>query len=74
VADCIAAEFACESAVQSGTHKKQAWAWQRYTQYCMSIGIKNKFFLKNVSQYMQTVIMGAYAVASAKPYSQDPPL
>ncbi len=50
MADCIAAQVAHEQAVEQGTHEKKALAWCRWTEYMVSIGIKDDDFLENFSQ------------------------
>jgi hypothetical protein len=63
VADCVAAQIAREHAVERGTHEKQDWAWRRWKEYILSIGIKNNLFLENFSREHRHIIIGVFAMA-----------
>jgi hypothetical protein len=60
--DCIAAEITRESAVQRGTHAKQALAWKRWCKYNSCIGSKD-LFLESFSKHQRIKIVGAFALA-----------
>jgi hypothetical protein len=62
VADCVAAQIACERAVERGTHEKQDRAWRRWKEYTCSIGIKEDLVLKNFSREHRHIIIGAFAM------------
>jgi hypothetical protein len=60
--DCIAAEITRESAVQQGTHAKQARAWKGWCKYNKCIG-NNNLSLEHFSQHQRIKIIGAFALA-----------
>jgi hypothetical protein len=60
--DCIAVEITRESAVQRGTHAKQALAWKRWCKYNSCIG-NNNLFLESFSKHQQIKFIGAFALA-----------
>ncbi len=60
--DCVAAEITRESAVQQGTHAKQARAWKRWCKYNKCIG-NNDLFLKHFSRHQRIKIIRAFALA-----------
>ena len=62
MADCVAAQIACERAVERGTHEKQDRAWRRWKEYTCSIGIKEDLVLKNFSREHRHIIIGAFAM------------
>jgi hypothetical protein len=62
VADCVAAQVACESAVQRKTHKDQTWSWDRWTEYCGWIGLSDPF-LNNIPRTSRIKLIGTFAVA-----------
>jgi hypothetical protein len=49
VADWVAAQIACEHAIERGAHEKQDQALRQWKEYSYSIGIKDNLFLKNFS-------------------------
>jgi hypothetical protein len=60
--DCVAAKITRESAVQRGTHGKQARAWKQWCEYNKCIG-NNDLFLEHFSQHQQIKIIRAFALA-----------
>ncbi len=62
MADCIAAQAACETAVTGRTHKDQAQSWKQWTTYCSWIGLDNPF-LNDFSCHAQTKLLGVFAMA-----------
>jgi hypothetical protein len=60
--DCIAAEITRESAVQRGTHAKQARAWKRWCEYNKRIR-NDGLFLESFSRHQQIKIIRAFALA-----------
>jgi hypothetical protein len=60
--DCVAAEVTCESAVQQGTHAKQARAWKQWGEYNKCIR-NNDLFLNFFSRHQQIKIIRAFALA-----------
>jgi hypothetical protein len=71
VADCIAAEVACESTVQQKTHKDQAQSWDRWTTYCGWIGLADTL-LTNFLRFAKIKLLGAFAVAMRKAQFSGP--
>jgi hypothetical protein len=65
VADLAATKAARQGAVQGSTHVNQAQAWQRWNEYCESIGLTD-VYLDNFLHNQQTKLMGAFAMACAK--------
>ncbi len=63
--DCIAAEITHESAVQGGTHAKQARAWKRWCEYNKRIR-NNDLFLEFFFWHQRIKIIGAFALALCK--------
>jgi hypothetical protein len=63
VANCIAAQNACEIAVQRGTHENQDRVWRRWKDYCSSIRIKDDLFLTYFTRDQQTRLVGAFVLA-----------
>ncbi len=63
VADLASALAACETGVGGGTHKNGARAWNRYVDYCNSIGLGGNYFLDNIPQPQRIELMGAFVVA-----------
>ncbi len=63
VSDCVAAPIAHERAVERGTHEKQTRPWERWKKYAKSIGIKDDFYLKKITQEEYHVLIGAFAMA-----------
>ncbi len=59
--DCVAAEITRESAVQQGTHTKQARAWKRWCKYNKCIG-NNDLFHEHFSRHQRIKIIGAFAL------------
>jgi hypothetical protein len=60
--DCVAAEITHESAVQRGTHAKQARAWKRWGEYSKCIG-NNNLFLESFLRHQRIKIIRAFALA-----------
>ena len=60
--DCVAAEITRESAVQQGTHAKQAKVWKRWSKYNKCIG-NNDLFLIFFSGHQQIKIIRAFVLA-----------
>jgi hypothetical protein len=52
-----------QSTVGGGTHKNNAWLWNRYVDYNNSIGLGGNYFLDGMPRQHQIEIMGAFAVA-----------
>ncbi len=63
MADLAAASAARETGVGGGTHKNDAWAWNRYVDYCDSIGLGGNYFLADIPQQQRMELMEAFAVA-----------
>ncbi len=62
MADWVAAKVTCISAVQQGTHAKQARAWKRWGEYSKLIGY-NDLFLKSFTRHQQIKLIGVFALA-----------
>jgi hypothetical protein len=69
MADCIAAQAACETAVTGKTHKDQAQLWKQWTTYCSWIGI-NDPFLDNFTCHALIKLLGAFAIAMQEAHFQ----
>jgi hypothetical protein len=67
VADLPAVEAACQGTVQvqGSTHENQAWAWQRWNEYCESIGLMG-VYLDNFLRNKRIKLMGAFVMAMCK--------
>ncbi len=63
MADLAAASAARETGVGGGTHKNNTRAWNRYVNYCDSIGLQGNYFLDDIPQQQRIKLMGAFAVA-----------
>ncbi len=63
MADLAAALAARETGVGGGTHKNNARAWNRYVNYCDSIGLGGNYFLNNIPRQQRIKLMGAFATA-----------
>ncbi len=62
LADLAAVEATCQRAVQRSTHENQARAWQRWLDYCKSIGLYNTY-LDGFDKHQKIKLMGAFATA-----------
>ena len=62
VADCVAAQIACEHAVEQGTQEKKDWAWRRWKEYIQSIKIKDNVLLEYFSREHRHIIIGVFAM------------
>ncbi len=60
--DCIAAQITHESAVQWGTHTKQARVWKQWGEYNKLIG-NNNFFLESFTWHQGIKLVGVFALA-----------
>jgi hypothetical protein len=63
MADLTSATAARQTAVGGNTLNNETRAWNRYSEYCQSIGLGDNLFLEDVSQTHQIEIIGGFAVA-----------
>jgi hypothetical protein len=56
------ATAARQIAVGGNTLDNETWAWNRYSEYCRSIGLGDNLFLKDMSQTHRIEIIGGFAV------------
>jgi hypothetical protein len=61
MADLSAAAASREQAITGATHNKGTWAWNRWQQYCKSVGCDDPY-LNSFSQIKQNLMLGAFAM------------
>jgi hypothetical protein len=52
-----------QTAVGGNTLDNETWAWNRYSEYCRSIGLGDNLFLEDMSRTHRIEIIGSFAVA-----------
>ena len=63
MADLASATTARQTAFGQNTLDNKTWAWNRYSEYCHSIGLGDNLFLEDMSQTHRIEIIGGFAVA-----------
>jgi hypothetical protein len=63
MADLTSAMAARQTAVGGNTLDSKSWAWNRYSEYCKSIGLGDNLFLKDMCQTHRINIIGGFAMA-----------
>jgi hypothetical protein len=63
MADLATATASRQTAVGRNTLDNESRAWNRYSEYCRSIGLGDNLFLKDMSKTHRIEIIGGFAVA-----------
>jgi hypothetical protein len=63
ITDLTYATTARQTAVGGNTLDNETRAWNRFSEYCKSIGLGDNLFLKDMSQTHRIKIIGGFAVA-----------
>jgi hypothetical protein len=63
MADLTSATTAHQTAVGRNTLDNKSWAWNRYSEYCKSIGLRDNLFLKDMCQTHRIKIIQDFAMA-----------
>ena len=63
MADLASATAARQTAVGGNTLDNETRAWNRYSEYCLSIGLEDNLFLEDMSQTHRIKIIGGFAAA-----------
>ena len=63
MADLAAATASRQTAVGGNTLDNETRAWNRYSEYCRSIGLGDNLFLEDMSRTHRIEIIGGFAVA-----------
>jgi hypothetical protein len=63
MADLTSATATRQTAVGGNTLDNESWAWNCYSKYCKSIGLRDNLFLEDMCQTHQIKIIRGFAVA-----------
>ncbi len=63
MADLASATAARQTAIGGNTLDNETRAWNRYSEYCRSIGLGDNLFVKDMSRTHRIEIIGGFAVA-----------
>ena len=63
MADLASATAARQTAVGGNTLDNKTRAWNRYSEYCQSIGLGDNLFLEDMSRTHRIEIIGGFVVA-----------
>ena len=63
MADLASAMAARQTAVDGNTLDNKTRAWNRYSEYCQSIGLGDNLFLQDMPQTHQIKIVGGFTMA-----------
>ena len=72
MADLAAATASRQIAVGGNTLDNETRAWNRYSEYCRSIGLGDNLFLEDMSRTHRIEIIGGFTVAARQGMAKFP--